>query len=119
MEIPSGNPKGKSQWDTPFPLVPSSSDFHLLPVLSLVPPFLAAWPHHLPHLIPAFQHYLWILKVTHSGADLDTAMEMAKGFMDEDLRWYALPRMTPLSHFSPFPASPTLAQLDCSPWVRI
>ncbi|GLC52406.1 Phosphoglucan, water dikinase, chloroplastic [Pleodorina starrii] len=48
---------------------------------------ISAWPQHLPHLIPAFQGYLWTLKTTHAGADLDTAMEMAKGFMDDDLRW--------------------------------
>lgn len=42
---------------------------------------------HLPQLIPEFQHFLWVLKVTHSGADLDTAMTMASGLMDEDLRW--------------------------------
>lgn len=41
---------------------------------------------HLPHLIPAFQHFLWILKVTHSGADLDTAMTMAGGNLDGELR---------------------------------
>lgn len=25
---------------------------------------------HLPHLIPAMKHYLWILKTCHSGADM-------------------------------------------------
>lgn len=48
---------------------------------------LHAWPMHLPHLIGPMQHYLWILKTTHSGADLDTAAEMCKGYLDEDLRW--------------------------------
>ena len=42
---------------------------------------------HLPHLIPAFQHYLWILKVSHSGQDLDTAFTMARGALDGDLQW--------------------------------
>jgi alpha-glucan,water dikinase len=42
---------------------------------------------HLPQLIGPMQHYLWILKVTHSGADMDTSLEMAKGFLDEGLRW--------------------------------
>ena len=42
---------------------------------------------HLPHLIPAFQHFLWILKVTHSGADLDTAFTMASGSLDGELSW--------------------------------
>lgn len=48
---------------------------------------IKAWPRHLPHLIGPMQHYLWILKVTHSGANLDTAMEMAKGALDGDLQW--------------------------------
>ena len=42
---------------------------------------------HLPHLIGPMQHYLWILKTTHSGADMDTSMEMAKGSLDDGLRW--------------------------------
>ena len=33
------------------------------------------------------QHYLWILKTTHSGADMDVALEMAKGGIDGDLLW--------------------------------
>ena len=47
----------------------------------------AATPLHLPQLIPAMQHYLWILKTTHSGADLDTSLEMAKGALDGGLVW--------------------------------
>ena len=47
----------------------------------------AATPLHLPHLIGPMQHYLWILKTTHSGADMDTSMEMAKGSLDDGLRW--------------------------------
>ena len=47
----------------------------------------AATPLHLPHLIGPMQHYLWILKTTHSGADMDTSMEMAKGSLDDSLRW--------------------------------
>lgn len=31
------------------------------------PPMCAAHPCHLPHLIGPFEHYLWILKTTHSG----------------------------------------------------
>ncbi len=42
---------------------------------------------HLPHLIGPMQHYLWILKTTHSGADLDTSLEMAKGGLDGGLQW--------------------------------
>jgi alpha-glucan,water dikinase len=44
-------------------------------------------PCHLPHLIGPMQHYLWILKTTHSGADLDTAFAMARGKLDGDLAW--------------------------------
>lgn len=47
----------------------------------------AATPLHLPQLIGPFQHYLWILKTTHSGADMDVALEMAKGALDGDLQW--------------------------------
>ena len=32
-------------------------------------------------------HYLWILKTTHGGADMDTCLEMAKGGLDGDLQW--------------------------------
>ena len=28
------------------------------------------------------KHYLWILKTTHGGADMDTCLEMAKGALD-------------------------------------
>lgn len=28
---------------------------------------ITADPLHLPHLIPAMKHYLWILKTTHAG----------------------------------------------------
>ncbi|KAL3153549.1 Phosphoglucan, water dikinase, chloroplastic [Trebouxia sp. C0009 RCD-2024] len=33
------------------------------------------------------KHYLWILKTTHGGADMDTCLEMAKGTLDGDLQW--------------------------------
>lgn len=39
-------------------------------------------PVHLPHLIGPMKHYLWILKTTHGGADMDTCLEMAKGALD-------------------------------------
>jgi alpha-glucan, water dikinase len=42
---------------------------------------------HLQFLIPAVQHLLWVLKVTHSGSDLDTAMSFARGAMPGDLQW--------------------------------
>jgi alpha-glucan,water dikinase len=41
---------------------------------------------HLPQLIPAIQHYHWVLKTCHSGAELDTALTCAQGFVDPDLR---------------------------------
>ena len=44
-------------------------------------------PLHLPHLIGPFKHFLWILKTCHSGADMDVALEMAKGHLDGDLTW--------------------------------
>ena len=42
---------------------------------------------HLPHLIGPFQHYLWILKTCHAGADMDVALQMARGRLDGDLAW--------------------------------
>lgn len=42
---------------------------------------------HMPQLIPAFQHYLWILQQTHSGAGLHDAVTMARGQLDGDLQW--------------------------------
>jgi len=44
-------------------------------------------PKFMPHLIPAFEHYLWILKTTHAGADLDTSFAMARGSIDGGLAW--------------------------------
>lgn len=41
---------------------------------------------HLPQLIPAMQHYHWVLKTCHAGAELDTALNCAQGFVDGDLR---------------------------------
>jgi alpha-glucan, water dikinase len=42
---------------------------------------------HMPHLIPAFKHLLWIIKIAHSGADMDTAAAMGRGGMPDDLQW--------------------------------
>eukprot|EP00899_Mesostigma_viride_P013200 jgi/Mesvir1/21881/Mv01950-RA.1 len=47
---------------------------------------IKSWPMHLPHLIPAFKHFLWVLKTVHAGADLDVMMEMSKGFLDDGLK---------------------------------
>lgn len=44
-------------------------------------------PCHLPHLIGPFEGYLWTLKTTHAGADLDVAYNMAQGHMDGELSW--------------------------------
>lgn len=44
-------------------------------------------PFHLPQLIDSMKHYLWILKTTHAGADLDVAYEMVRGNLDGDLAW--------------------------------
>ena len=49
----------------------------------------AADPLHLPHLIGPMRHYLWILKTTHGGADMDTCVEMAKGSLDGE--WFLAP----------------------------
>ena len=48
---------------------------------------ITATPLHLPQLIGPMQHYLWILKTTHAGADLDVAFEMVRGHLDGDLSW--------------------------------
>jgi len=42
---------------------------------------------HLPQLIGPMKHMLWILKVTHSGADLDSAFSMAHGYLGDDEAW--------------------------------
>jgi len=48
---------------------------------------ITGYPVHLPHIIPAMQHYLWILKTTHSGADLDVTATMAQGALDGELNY--------------------------------
>jgi hypothetical protein len=47
---------------------------------------ITADPLHLPQLTGSMKHYLWILKITHGGADLDGTLEMAKGALDGDLQ---------------------------------
>ncbi|KAJ7518030.1 hypothetical protein O6H91_21G052000 [Diphasiastrum complanatum] len=47
---------------------------------------ITAHPMHLPHLIPFFQHFLWVLKMVHSGADLDVMLEMSKGSLTDELK---------------------------------
>jgi alpha-glucan, water dikinase len=41
---------------------------------------------HLPQMIGSFKHYLWILKTTHGGADVDTAMGFAQGKLSDEAR---------------------------------
>lgn len=48
---------------------------------------ISANPIHLPQLIGPMEHYLWILKTTHAGADLDVAFEMVRGHLDGELAW--------------------------------
>ena len=48
---------------------------------------ISATPLHLPQLIGPMEHYLWILKTTHAGADLDVAFEMVRGHLDGELSW--------------------------------
>jgi hypothetical protein len=55
----------------PHPLSPST------------PPDL---PLHLPQLLAPMQHYRWVLMTCHAGAELDVALEMAKGHLSDDLR---------------------------------
>jgi hypothetical protein len=57
---------------------------HLHLCLALPPTEL---PQHLPHLLPAMQHYAWVLRTCHAGAELDTALTMCQGLVDDDLRW--------------------------------
>ena len=42
---------------------------------------------HMPHMIDSFEHYLWILKTTHGGGDVDTAMSFARHGLPGDLTW--------------------------------
>jgi len=42
---------------------------------------------HLPHLIPAFEGLLHILRVTHQGADLDNCLGNARGRLSGELQW--------------------------------
>jgi hypothetical protein len=44
--------------------------------------------HHIAprHHTTTHQGYLWTLKCCHSGANMDTAAEMAKGAMDDETR---------------------------------
>ena len=42
---------------------------------------------HMPHMIDSFKHYLWILKTTHGGGDVDTAMSFARHGLPGDVTW--------------------------------
>ena len=73
-------------------------------------------PIHLPHLIGPMKHYLWILKTTHGGADMDTCLEMAKGALDGNQLPFAFVHLRLkglfqqiyiLNHITGFKANPT------------
>ena len=49
---------------------------------------VAATPYHMPHMKGAFEHYLRMLKSTHSGADLDAAADAASNSLPPDLVWH-------------------------------
>ena len=49
---------------------------------------VAATPFHMPHMKGAFEHYLRMLKSTHSGADLDAAADAASNSLPPDLVWH-------------------------------
>lgn len=62
---------------------------------------------HLPQLIPAMKHFLWVLKITHSGITLDESVEFAKvreSRGDDDTRRSPLPQ-PPRRHLSSCRAS--------------
>ena len=41
--------------------------------------------NHLPQLINPMKHFLWILKTTHGGGNMDSAMDFARGNMPADI----------------------------------
>ena len=43
--------------------------------------------YHMPHMIDSFKHYLWILKTTHGGGDVDSAMNFARHGLPGDVAW--------------------------------
>ena len=42
---------------------------------------------HMPHMIDSFKHYLWVLKTTHGGGDVDSAMNFARHGLPGDVAW--------------------------------
>ena len=42
--------------------------------------------NHLPQLINPMKHFLWILKTTHGGGNMDSAMDFARGNMPPDVQ---------------------------------
>ena len=67
-------------------------------------------PIHLPHLIGPMKHYLWILKTTHGGADMDTCLEMAKGALDGNAFPYVTSQESTKSTPISFPVCDKLVQ---------
>ena len=43
--------------------------------------------NHLPHLVDPMKHFLWILKITHGGGSMDSAMDFARGNMPKDIEY--------------------------------
>ena len=42
--------------------------------------------NHLPQLINPMKHFYWILRITHGGGNMDSAMDFARGKMPEDVQ---------------------------------
>ena len=43
--------------------------------------------NHLPFLIDPMKHFYWILRITHGGGNMDSAMDFARGNMPEDIQY--------------------------------
>ena len=43
--------------------------------------------NHLPQLINPMKHFYWILRITHGGGNMDSAMDFARGNMPEDVQY--------------------------------
>ena len=42
--------------------------------------------NHLPQLINPMKHFYWILRITHGGGNMDSAMDHARGHMPDDIQ---------------------------------
>ena len=43
--------------------------------------------NHLPQLINPMKHFYWILRITHGGGNMDSAMDFARGNMPDDIQY--------------------------------